>query len=182
MKTLILYHSSTGFTRRYAQWIAEACQGDLASLEQAGSFSPEDYDAIVFGSWAHAGRIRHLSRFLTLLPDRPGQTRIVFSTGAMPAGSPEIDALLSSEFTEQQQKDIHRFYCPGGLNYEAMPVSSRVMMKLFARMVQSRKNKTEAEEEMARHIGSSYDLSDRTWIRPILDLLEAEPENTKDPG
>ena len=33
MKTLILYHSKTGFTERYAKWLAEALQGDCVPFQ-----------------------------------------------------------------------------------------------------------------------------------------------------
>ena len=35
MKTLVIYSSRTGFTKRYAEWIAERTQGDLLELKDA---------------------------------------------------------------------------------------------------------------------------------------------------
>jgi len=35
MKTIVIYNSQTGFTRRYAQWIAEAAGADCLELSAA---------------------------------------------------------------------------------------------------------------------------------------------------
>ena len=35
MKTVVIYNSQTGFTKRYAQWIAEAAGADCLELSAA---------------------------------------------------------------------------------------------------------------------------------------------------
>ena len=35
MKTLIIYTSQTGFTKKYAEWLAEKMSGDLLELKDA---------------------------------------------------------------------------------------------------------------------------------------------------
>ena len=34
MKTLIIYTSQTGFTKRYAEWIADRLQGEIIRLDE----------------------------------------------------------------------------------------------------------------------------------------------------
>lgn len=52
MNTIVIYNSQTGFTERYAKWIAEAAGARCLSLSEAKKRNLEKYDAIVFGSWA----------------------------------------------------------------------------------------------------------------------------------
>ena len=47
MKTIVIYNSQTGFTKRYARWIAEAAGADCLELSAAKRRSLESYDAIV---------------------------------------------------------------------------------------------------------------------------------------
>lgn len=54
MKTVVIYNSQTGFTRRYAQWIAEAAGGVCLELSEAKRRDLSDCGAIVFGGWARA--------------------------------------------------------------------------------------------------------------------------------
>lgn len=171
MKTAVIYNSQTGFTKRYAQWIAEAAGADCFDLKDAKKRDFGEYNAIVFGSWACAGRISKLSWFRENLENWPGKTRIAFCTGGSPAESPEIEAFLRSNFSETEREKVHVFYCPGGFCYEKMPAGARLMMKAFRKMLAGKKDKTEAEAEMLSMISHSYDLSDRKYIAPIVELL-----------
>ena len=49
MKTVVIYNSQTGFTKRYAEWIAEETGADCFELNEAKKKSMDEYDAIVFG-------------------------------------------------------------------------------------------------------------------------------------
>ena len=71
MKTLIIYTSQTGFTRKYAQWIAERMHADLLELTEARKKAAEffeAYQAIAYGGWAMAGTLVKLKWFLDRLP------------------------------------------------------------------------------------------------------------------
>ena len=57
MKIIVIYNSQTGFTKRYAEWIAEATGADCLALSAAKAKNLADYDAIIFGGWACAGNI-----------------------------------------------------------------------------------------------------------------------------
>ena len=59
-------------------------------------------------------------------------------------------------------------------NYEKMPASSRLMMKMFIKMLKAKKDKTEAEREMIKMISASYDISDKRYIEPVLECLERQ--------
>ena len=60
MKTIVIYNSQTGFTKRYAQWIAEATGADCLELPAAKKKNISAYEAIIFGGWACAGSISKL--------------------------------------------------------------------------------------------------------------------------
>lgn len=45
-------------------------------------------------------------------------------------------------------------------------------MKLFIKMLKSKKEKTEADLEMIKMISASYDISDKKYIEPILAYLK----------
>lgn len=97
---------------------------------------------------------------------------IVFCVGASPMDSPEVGQAMKQNFKEPEFKKVNVFYCPGGLNYEKMPMQSKIMMKMFIRMLKAKKNRTKAEEEMVKMISGSYDISDKKYIIPILECLE----------
>ena len=52
-----------------------------------------------------------------------------------------------------------------------MSAPSKLAMKMFIKALKAKKGKTEEDEEMIRMISSSYDISDKKYIEPILDCL-----------
>lgn len=68
MKTLVLYYSKTGFTQRYAEWIAEETDADCEPFDHRDGVRFGDYDAVLFGSSVHAGSIRKLKWFKSSCP------------------------------------------------------------------------------------------------------------------
>lgn len=172
MKTIVIYNSQTGFTKRYAEWIAEAAGADCLELSAAKKKDLAAYDAIIFGGWACAGNISKLSWFKGNIDRWAGKKLIAFCVGASPIDNPEIDIALKRTLNESEHKKVKIFYCPGGLNYEKMSTPSKLMMKMFVKKLKAQKNKTEAEQIMVKMISSSYDISDRKYIEPILQYLK----------
>ena len=172
MKTIVIYNSQTGFTKRYARWIAEAAGADCLELSAAKRRSLESYDAIVFGGWACAGSIKKLGWFKENIEKWADKKLIAFCVGASPIDNPEVEQSLKQNFKEPELKKVNIFYCPGGLNYEKMPASSKLMMKMFIKMLKAKKDKTEAEREMIKMISASYDISDKKYIEPVMECLK----------
>lgn len=172
MKTIVIYNSQTGFTKRYAQWIAEATGGDCLELSVAKRKNMDAYEAIVFGGWACAGGISKLSWFKSNIDKWADKKLIAFCVGGSPIDSPEIEPALKQNFKESELKKVNVFYCPGGFNYEKMSAPSKFMMKIFVNTLKAKKDKTEAEQEMIKMISTSYDISDKKYIEPILKCLK----------
>lgn len=170
-KSVVVYHSQTGFTERYARWIAEASGAHCMPLDAAKRADLSGYDAIVYGGWAMAGTISKLGWFKKNIDRWPGKTLIAFCVGGSPADSPDVMPALQRNFTADQLARVSLFYLPGGFNYEKMGRVSKLMMKVFISSLQKKKDKTPQEEVMVRMIASSYDISDRKTIEPIVALL-----------
>lgn len=172
MKTIIIYNSQTGFTKRYAEWIAEAAEADWIELSAAKKKDLTAYEAIVFGSWACAGSISKISWFKGNIDKWAGKKLIVFCVGASPIENPEVEIALSQIFNESERKKAALFYCPGGLNYDKMAAPSKLMMKLFVKSLKAKKVKTQEDELMIKMISSSYDIAGKQYIEPILQCLK----------
>jgi hypothetical protein len=46
-----------------------------------------------------------------------------------------------------------------------------MLMKAFAAMLKGKKNKTEADEAMIKHVASSCDYTDKKYIEPIVAYI-----------
>ena len=171
MKTVVIYNSQTGFTKRYAEWIAEAVGADCITLADAKKKNMDDYEAIVFGGWACAGGISKLSWFKSNIDKWSGKKLIAFCVGGSPIENPEIEEALRKNFSDAEWEKVNVFYCPGGFNYDKMSAPSKLMMKMFIKALKAKKDKTEEDEIMIKMISSSYDISDKKYIEPILECL-----------
>lgn len=47
MKSIVIYNSQTGFTKKYAEWISEATGCEAVEFKTASKMNLFEYDAIV---------------------------------------------------------------------------------------------------------------------------------------
>ena len=109
MKTIVIYTSQTGFTKRYAEWIAERMNADILDLKEAKK-KPDSffggYDAIVYGGWCMAGKVAKSSWFLGKASGWQGKKLAVFAVGCSPDGTPEVAEALKKLLTDEQRQYI----------------------------------------------------------------------------
>ncbi len=175
MKTLVIYTSQTGFTKKYAEWIADKMGGDLLDIKEAqkkpGDYF-DDYDAICYGGWAMAGNVVKAKWFLDKATAWKDKRLAVFCVGGSPNDNPDVEVFLKRALTDEQRQYIKAFYCQGGFNYEKMNAPSKLAMKMFVSALKKKKNQTEDEKTMVKMIATSYDISDVKYIDPIVSYLE----------
>ena len=170
MKAVIVYYSQTGFTRCYAQWLAEALGCDCVPFNHRTRVKLDDYDVLIFGSGLSAGKIRQLSWFKESMAPREGRKKIVFAVGAMPQeATVEVDRMFAQNFTPEQRDEFELFYLQGGLSYERMSWSERTVMRILCAMLRRKRRRTPEDEGMLRMIEKSFDATDRNAIVPIVE-------------
>ena len=171
---IVLYNSWTGFTRNYAQLMAQALDCPALPLSEA----PADlsgYDAVAFGSRLHAGNLDGWKKARTLLARRGAKGLVLFATGAMPNEAEEqIQKVWEQNHTRSEQKTIPHFYLQAGLCYEKMGGVDRAMMKFAAWAMTRKKAKTEEDKAFQNAISGSYDISDPKYIRPLVDYIRGQ--------
>ncbi len=180
MKTLIIYTSQTGFTKKYAQWIAQRVNGELLELKEAqkkGTEFFESFDAIVYGGWAMAGSIFKSKWFFDKASEWKDKRLAVFCVGGSPNDNPDVEVMLSKLLTDDRKQYIAAFYCQGGFCYEKMNTASRLAMKMFVGTLKKKKNASEDEKLMVKMISSSYDISDISYTDPIVEYLQSGYKN-----
>lgn len=172
-KILLVYKSRTGFTKRYAELIAEELPCTLMDLKEFHENDLAKFDTLIYGGRFHAGRVDGLEKIKKLVKETKIKNFIVFATGATPnkAGA-IIDEAWAQNFTNSELESIPHFYMQSGLNYERMSFPDRLMMKAFAAIMKKKKEKSEVEEEFEQAISKSYDISSKEYIQPLVDHLK----------
>lgn len=182
-RILIIYKSSTGFTKRYAELLAEKLDCPVMDIKAAQSAPLSGYDIIIFGTRAHAGTIdglrklrkilqkhgRSAARGLNLQRDLPD---ILFVTGAAPAeDQAATEGLWQDNLTAEELARLPHFYLPAGLCYEKMTFTDRMMMKGLSFMMKHKKDKTGRDIALERQIAHSFDISSETYLKPVADCI-----------
>lgn len=88
MKTLVLYTSNTGSTKRYAEEIARRVYADIYPLKKFKMKNIDDYDCLIYGGWVDGGKIAGIDTFLGDWDYMSDKDVIIFSVG-MSQPSPE---------------------------------------------------------------------------------------------
>lgn len=173
MKKLVVYTSQTGFTRRYAEWVAERMRADIFDLKDVQKKDMEyfkGYDAIVYAGWCMAGKVVKVNWFLDKASGLKEKKLAVIAVGGSPIDNPDVDVSMKNLMTDEQRQYIKAFYCQGGINYEKMKFGSRLAMKAFVKVLKN--SKDEKQREVGNLIDHSYDISDVKYIDPIIAFLE----------
>ena len=174
MKTLIIYTSQTGFTKKYADWLAQKTGGDLLDLKDAQKKNDaffEDYEAIVYGGWVMAASVVKVKWFLNRAASWKGKKLAIYCVGGSPNDNPDVEVMLKNMLTDEQREYIRAFYCQGGFNYERMNTPSRLAMKMFVSALKKKKDPTEKEKIMTEMVAKSYDISDEKYLEPVIEYL-----------
>lgn len=176
-KVLVCYKSITGFTKEYAEMIADEVGSAIMDVKNITVETVSQYDTVVFGSRFHAGTVDGLKKVKDLIGKSNVKTFVVFATGAMPATAEEtIRQAWENNLAADELCKIPHFYMPGGLRYEKMPLPEKMMMKTFAAVMKSKlknkKDQTEEDKEFGRVISSSYDISSKVYIEPLVSFLK----------
>ena len=166
-KRVVIFRSKTGFTQRYARWIAEDLHCDAIPLEKFTPQGLKEYDIVIFGGGIYASRINGIKFIKDNLSQLTGKKIIVFATGAAAPIPEEIERIKKGNIPGGE--DIAFFYFQSGLNYEKMQSGDRLLMGGLKFYLKSRWNKSDTDKGALAAIQSSYDYADRMNIKPLVD-------------
>ena len=147
MKTLVTYQSKTGFTKTYAEWIAEELSADIKEIAKVSTEELTNYDLVIHGGWIMGGMINGLDKVRTLNPSK----LIVFAVGFTSKEEVEIPKIAEVN----KLGDTPFFYYVGGMNPKKMGFMGRTMVKMV----------TKKKPEYA-------DYTNRDEIKGIVDLAK----------
>ena len=144
-KTIIIYRSKTGFSQRYAQWMAEELGCRAVPFQDRGAVRLGEYDTIILAGGLYAGQMAGLKWLAKRLPDLAGKRIAALAVGCAPMDTPDLGESMDKLFGPLPQ--VRGFYCQGGLDYEHMGAVNRTLMAGLRSML--RKDPEKAERAYA---------------------------------
>jgi len=173
LKAAVLYKSKTGFTRTYAQWIAEELSADLYEAPKVDVRQLDTYDTVVYGAGLYAGGINGIGLIKNNLDALTGKKIIVFATGATPVREKTTNELRDTNFSPEQLKQIRFFYLRGGFDYHKLKPVDKLLMILLKLKLKGKKHREADERGMLAAYSRPVDFTRRENIRELVAYAKA---------
>lgn len=170
MKKIVVYHSKTGFTEKYAQWIAEALNCRAVSAKEYLKTADHADDIVIYGGGLIAGKISGLDKIKKQVGN---QSLIVFATGATSQNADHVIAdIQKNNLTEAERSKLPFYYLESGICYEQMNFASEKMLKMMRRMLEKKADINEEEAGMLKALQASSDKSSKAYIQPLINKVQ----------
>jgi flavodoxin len=177
-KTLIIYFSEYGTTKRYAEWIAEELNGDIYSINKFKPNILNNYDTIIIGSGLYAGKIKGIDIIIKNYEVLKNKKLVIFTCGLADYSKVEnineIYNKLEKELSEKIIKNIKIFYLRGGINYKNLTLKHKIMMWIKKRMILIKGiNKlNDKEKRIIDTYGKEFSFVNKNKINELLDYCK----------
>lgn len=173
MKCLVIYKSETGFTKKYAEWIAGDLSADIHEYANVNQKMLSRYDVVIYGGSLHAVGISG-KKFITQNLDFLKNKRvIVFAVGASPYRKEILDEVRDKNFSEEEKKIIHFYYLRGGFNYHKLPFLDKILMKLLHLKLKRKKVLTADEKGMLNAFKQPVDFTRKENITELVSYVQS---------
>ncbi len=170
MKAIVVYRSKSGFTRKYAEWIAADLGADCFDCRKIAPRLFGDYEVIVFGGSLHKGGINGISVIRRNLALLAGKRLIVFVTGGSVPRAGIEEEILDANFCEDERKGVRLYYFRGGMDVGKLGILDKLMM-IGRRRKLLRENPselTETDRAFLAAFASPADGTDKAVTGPLV--------------
>ena len=169
MKTLVVYSSRSGFTRTFAEWIAEDLGAFLVTTPELNTGMLADADVVIHGGGLRATHVSGLKRFLRHWPQMKDKHVLLWHTGANPGKPKDIEGVWKRNLNEEQLAGTTRFYLRGGFDFGRLRGVYKLLMTLVRVRLKRKKELTEDEAGMLDWYEHPSTELDRGAIAPLVE-------------
>lgn len=169
MKTIVVYKSKYGYTKKYAQWLAESLGCDIK--ENASLADVMGYNAIIYGGGIYAGRINGAKLITKNLEKLSGKKLALFAVGSNVGRSEELEAFWKQALEENVRLNVPHFYLRGGFDYGRLGSVDRLMMNMLKKMLLKKDTLTEDDKGLLAAYETPVDFTDRKNLEEILKFF-----------
>lgn len=157
---VIVYESKTGFTKRYADMLAEKTRMKVFFVKELSKVNHDE--EIIFLGWMKAGKIQGLDKL------RKHNVKAVCASGTGRTAEPNTETVIARNKIE----GIPFFYLRGGcFPLKELKGMDKIMMSMFLKMLKGRKDKDEKLEEAITIIENGFDGVKEENLTPVLEWL-----------
>lgn len=172
-KTIVMYQSKYGSSKKYAQWLSEELSCDLIETKDAQMEKIMDYETIILGGGIYEGGILGISFLKKNYMFLRDKNIVVFGVGASPYDEKVISNLRDHNL-KGSLSEIPCFYCRGTWDEEKMSVKDKFLCNILKKVV-LRKNPDNYdpwEKALVEVMNNKCDWTRRDNVKPIVEFIQ----------
>jgi menaquinone-dependent protoporphyrinogen IX oxidase len=172
MKTLVLYTSNIGSTKRYAEDIAAKTGGDVFPLKEFKWRTIKDYDIVVYGGWIMGGTIKGADKFFQHYDKSLSDKDVIIFSSGMTFPTAEGRHLLIS----QNLLDMYhvRYYqLRGSFDFSKLKFPYNFLMNNSLRMIEKNPESSEDQKALLDIKNTPIEYYDSQKIEKIVSVIKA---------
>lgn len=121
MNTIIVYSSTTGFTKQYAHWISEETGFEAVEFKSVKPEQIQTAERVIFGSSIKADHLMNLDKIKKMNPEN----LVIFAVGL----TEKSDEYTKKLAEVNQTGDAKLFYMRGGVKFSKLGFFERAILK-----------------------------------------------------
>jgi hypothetical protein len=173
-KSIVVYSSISGFTKRYAGWIAEELGTKALALREFNAAAAKPYDTIIYGGNLLAVGINGLKKFKQIICGLENKTIVIFACGASPGRKEDLENVVRRNFTETERPHFPFFYLRSGFDFNKLDPANKILMSFMKMKLSRIKNRTEDEEGMLAAFDKPTDFSKKENIKSLVEFCRSK--------
>lgn len=162
MKRIVVYKSNTGFTAKYANWIAKELGCEAVELKKVKKASLTQYDEVIYGGWIMANMVNGYNK----IKDLNLKKVVVFGVG-MSVPSDNVAQMMAEQNNIQKESF---FYFEGGYNPKKVGCFKKMMMNMIKKSIEKKEEKTPEDIHMLETF-KGMDNTDKEAIKPLINYI-----------
>jgi menaquinone-dependent protoporphyrinogen IX oxidase len=173
-KVLVIYFSKYGFTKKYAEWIATALNGDIYDIKNIKQSILNNYDTIILGSALYAGKIKGIDIIINNYEGIKNRRLVLFTCGLANYNKIEnintVNKRLEKIIPENIKSAIKVFCLQGGIDYKKLNLKHKIMMGLLKMIILKKgiRNLNEEDKEFIETYGQTLDFTNKGNVEDII--------------
>lgn len=176
LKPTIIYCSQTGFTKRYADWLAEEYGCQAIPFKERKTADIENAPVVLFCSWFHAGGLKGAKWLQNALSEYPEKPFVVIGCGAYPMPcerwpQSDIDDAFEKSLSCSAHPNMKCFYCQGGFNFDSLGATDKVAMRMFFKMLEKKKDEDTRNAEVLETMREGFDGTNREYLASAIEHI-----------
>lgn len=170
---IVVYRTKSGFTEKYARWIAEELECECMPFESVTNSMLRQYKRVVIGGYVRYEALDNAKAVAQLVSGLPDVT--LFIVGATPMTDRFATGYMLKRTYKRSKafRYIPHFYLQGGMNPERLGRFERFLVKVMCYILSHSLKVTPQMRSVAERMSRKADFTNRDNIFALVEYVKA---------